>query len=86
MSVSLGEIWAVVDHLEMHTGKPILASQLKQICGVERTQLRKWVRDGRLNEYNATSDKGQLQKAYTRPREGVSDVIITQEEDAQNIG
>lgn len=68
MSVSIGVIYAICDHFEMNNQGPVLASTLKQSSGVSRSQLRQWVRQGRLNEYEITMS-GTMQKAYSRPKQ-----------------
>ena len=65
----LAEVYAVCDHFEQTTKRPVLAPLLRQGTGVTRQQLRKWVRDGKLNEYNITFPTGQLVKGYSRPKE-----------------
>ncbi|UOF90797.1 hypothetical protein LSG31_00495 [Fodinisporobacter ferrooxydans] len=66
---SIGQCWAICDHFELHTGQPVLASTLKQSCGVDRKQLREWERKGRLEVYHVTSPKGTTEKAYKRPKD-----------------
>lgn len=68
MKATIGKVWAICDHFEQNTGKPALASTLKQATGIDRKQLRKWVREGRLVEYTITSGDGQQQNAYSRPK------------------
>lgn len=69
--MSIGRAYAVMDHFEQDTGKPTTASALKQVIGITRAQLRKWERDGRVNVYYVTDDKGTREKAYMRPKERV---------------
>lgn len=65
---TIGMVYAICDHFEQSTGKPVLSNTLKSATGVSRSQLREWVREGRLAEYNITSEDGQLQKGYSRPK------------------
>lgn len=65
---TIGKVWAVCDHFQQETGNPVLASILKQSSGATRQQLRNWVREGRLQEYDVTGPHGQMQKGYSRPK------------------
>lgn len=69
----LGKIWAICDHFQ----RPVSGHVLKMACGVDRKQLRQWVRKGRLSEFTIISETGQVEKAYCRPgrepKEGVRD-------------
>lgn len=68
MNLNIGKLWAICDHFEANTGNPALASTLKAATGIDRKQLRAWVREGRLIEYELKSADGQVQKAYARPK------------------
>lgn len=68
MTTSLGKTWAICDHFESETGKPVLASILKQSIGITRAELRQLERKGKLDVYYVTNEKGTLEKAYMRPK------------------
>lgn len=69
--MSIGQAWALMDHIEAQTGKPTTASKLRKVLNVTRAQLRKWEREGRLDVYYVTDAKGTREKAYKRPKERI---------------
>jgi predicted site-specific integrase-resolvase len=71
--MNIGQAWAVMDHFEGESGKPTTTAQLRNIVGVTRSQLRVWEREGRLDVYYVTNDRGTREKAYMRPKERIQD-------------
>lgn len=65
----LAQIWAVCDHFEQATKRPVLAQIVKDATGATREQLRRFVKKGRLDLYYEISKDGQRQMAFLRPRE-----------------
>jgi hypothetical protein len=66
--VSISSVWALCDFQEQKTGAPTTSAELNRVLGVERSQLRRYERGGRLDVYYVTDDKGTRQKAYMRPK------------------
>ncbi len=67
--MSVGKAWALCDLREGKTGQPVTAQEIRRVLGIDRTQLRQWERQGRLDVYYTADAKGTRQKAYMRPRE-----------------
>jgi hypothetical protein len=68
MSVSIGKVYAICDHCEKSFGVPVSARIIKETIGIGRTELRKLVRQGRLDEFDVTEPNGVRRKGYARPQ------------------
>lgn len=65
----LGRLYAVCDHFEGETGKPVRASVLRKALGLERNILRALERAGKLDTFYVKLPNGQVEKAYLRPKD-----------------
>lgn len=85
MEANIGKTWAIVDHFEKSTGKPVSLETLKRATGYDRKQFRKWVRQGRLVEHRVRELPRTPERiAYTRPKvEGSAENVVLSKEDAQ---
>lgn len=69
VSVSIGKLFAVLDHFEGETGQPVKVNVLKLALGITRRELRKLERQKRLDVFYVTDEHGTKEKAYLRPKE-----------------
>lgn len=65
---TIGKVWAIADHFEQSTGQPVSLMTLKAATGLERSDFRKWTRQGRLIEHRVKGTNGQEMVAYSRPK------------------
>jgi len=64
----LANIYAICNHFEGETGKPVRAAILKRAAGITRQDLRKLEREGKLEAVEITNYKGVLEKHYFKPK------------------